>query len=213
MDRKTSRPTPLRLVQPIESRRYIILDAHSYLPSPVYPFERQPILQDDRLAWQVRYHPAACRLAFLLHVQLLHSSPLVQVHPRVVLSKTVNHHCHDSVDSRPNRGSFHSSTSYRSLTPPISPPVLSPRARDTEYSYKRHGRTFALVPAEVNGEHVFTHVAVNAQVSDNNLKAHSSYSSIPPADGLPEDMQDVLRQLDDLATWVKATSSTGDCFS
>jgi hypothetical protein len=41
---------------------------------------------------------------------------------------------------------------------------------------------------------------------------HSGSPSISAAeDGLPEDMQDMLRQLDDLATWVKAASSSGDC--
>ncbi|KAF8555993.1 hypothetical protein OG21DRAFT_771469 [Imleria badia] len=87
---------------------------------------------------------------------------------------------------------------YRSFTPPISPPASSPRGQDTDYSSKRSGRTFALVPAQVDGKHVFTHV-----VADNDAPSSE--------DGLPEDMRDILRQLDDLASWIKGASSSRDC--
>ena len=92
---------------------------------------------------------------------------------------------------------------YRSFTPPISPPALSPRGSDAES--KRSGRTFALVPTQVNGKHVFTHVVANPK--DDN----ASPSVSPRQEGLPEDMRDVLRQLDELASWVKAASSSRDC--
>lgn len=82
-------------------------------------------------------------------------------------------------------------TPCRSPTPPISPPA------STTYGSKRSGMTFALVPAEVGGQHVFTHVVVNHQ-------DHDCMDSSPL--GLPEDMQDVVQQLDDLATWVRAAS-------
>ncbi|KAI9464242.1 hypothetical protein HD554DRAFT_1285920 [Boletus coccyginus] len=93
------------------------------------------------------------------------------------------------------------------LTPPISLPASSPRAQDTPS--KRSGRTFALVPALANGRRVFAHVVVNPKVIDSEELSGSPLLS-PPQVGLPEDMQDVLRQLDDLASWVKAASSSRD---
>ena len=93
----------------------------------------------------------------------------------------------------------------RAFTPPISPPASSPRGQE---SSKRSGRTFALVPALANGRRVFAHVVVNP----NDSEEHSGSPLVsPPQVGLPEDMQDILRQLDDLASWVKAASSSRDC--
>lgn len=59
---------------------------------------------------------------------------------------------------------------------------------------------------------MFTHVVVNPQ--DNDSKEDSIHPLISPGeDGLPEDMKDILRQLDDLASWIKAASSSRDCIS
>ena len=64
MDHKKTRPTPLRdlqiAVQADQSRRYLILDAHSPLPSPAYPFD-----SEDRSAWQVRAPALLVQLALL----------------------------------------------------------------------------------------------------------------------------------------------------
>ncbi|KAF8141570.1 hypothetical protein EV363DRAFT_25099 [Boletus edulis] len=183
-----SRPAPLRdlqiPVQADQSRHYLILDTHSSLPSPTYPFD--PPLQQDRSAWQ-------------LLDSLSSNPPLVQVEPC-----TFNYSWNDSLDSRLNPARH-----YRSFTPPISAPALSPRTQDTECSPKRSGRTFAPVPAQVNGRHVFTHVVVNPK--DDSKRDFPPASVSPRQDGLPEDMQDMLRQLDDLASWVKMASSSSNC--
>jgi hypothetical protein len=105
----------------------------------------------------------------------------------------------------------------RSLTPPLSPPALPPSQTCTGHLLKRSGRTFALVPAEVNGKRVFTHAVANQR--DVGFGGYSSPIPIStrlvgsPKEGLPEDMRDVLRQLDDLAHWVKAASSSGERIS
>ncbi|KAG8220970.1 hypothetical protein J3R82DRAFT_2475 [Butyriboletus roseoflavus] len=238
MVHKTSRkprPTPLKdvqvAVQADEARRYLVLDAHSSLPSPAYPFEQQtvpstplsPPLHEDHFAWQVRARASngsptctpPCVVSHLLD-SLSSTPPLARVKPSVVLSsRTPNNRWNDSLESQDDNCidsvPLDSLRPYRSLTPPISPPVSSPPGIDTEYSSKRSGMTFALVPAEVGGKHVFTHVVVNCPGNDSG--GNSGPPSIPSGeDGLPEDMQDILRQLDDLASWVKAASSR-DCIS
>ena len=239
MVHKTSRkhrPTPLKdvqlAVQADEARRYLVLDAHTSLPSPAYPFEQQvapsphlpPPLHEDHFIWQVRARAPngsptrtpPCVVSHLLD-SLSSIPPLVQVEPGVVLSSGApNYRWDDFLDSQDDSYivpvPLHTTRSYRSLTPPISPPALSSPVTDTEHSSKRSGMTFALVPAEVGGKHVFTHVVVNCRGNDS--KGNSGPPSIPSGeDGLPEDMQDILRQLDDLASWVKAASSSRDCIS
>ncbi|KAG6381652.1 hypothetical protein JVT61DRAFT_251 [Boletus reticuloceps] len=175
-----SRPVPLRdlqiPVQADQSRHYLILDTHSSVPSPTYPFDPPLQLLDS----------------------LSSNPPLVQVEPSVC---TFNYSWNDSLDSRLNPARH-----YRSFTPPISAPALSPCAQDTESSPKRSGRTFASVLAQVNGKHV----VVNPK--DNDSKRDFPPASVSPRqDGLPEDMQDMLRQLDDLASWVKMASSSSNC--
>ncbi|KAF8845071.1 hypothetical protein BDN67DRAFT_540418 [Paxillus ammoniavirescens] len=105
----------------------------------------------------------------------------------------------------------------RSLTPPLSPPALPPSQTYTGHLLKRSGRTFSLVPAEVNGKRVFTHAVANQY--DVSFGGYSSPIPIStrsvggPKEGLPEDMRDMLRQLDDLAHWVKAASSSRERIS
>ncbi|KAH0836690.1 hypothetical protein J3R83DRAFT_8412 [Lanmaoa asiatica] len=204
---KISLPTPLKdvqiAVQADESRRY------DHLPSPAYPFERQPV-PSTPLSLPLQENHSAC--------QLLDSLPLGEVEPSVLLTprNTINYRWNDSLDPQDDNPFdpilLHSQRPYRSFTPPISPPVLSPPPTDTEYSSKRSGMTFALVPAEVDGKHVLTHVVVNRRGND--YKGDPDPPSIPPGeDGLPEDMQDILRQLDDLASWVKVASSSTDCIA
>lgn len=230
---RKSRPTPLKdvqiAVQAYESRRYLVLDAHSSLSSPAYPIE-QPLaplslsLHDNHSAWQARV-PASndsptCTPPYVVsHLldSLSSTPPLVQVQPSVTLSSGAPNYCwNDSLDSQDDNYldpvTLHFQQLYRSFTPPISPPMLSPSGTDAEYSSKRSGMTFALVPAEVDGKHVFTHVVMDRR--GNGSKGNSGSLSIPSGeDGLPEDMQDILRQLDDLASWVKAASSSRDCVS
>ncbi|KIK91899.1 hypothetical protein PAXRUDRAFT_830449 [Paxillus rubicundulus Ve08.2h10] len=116
-----------------------------------------------------------------------------------------------------DRGALFVMGPSRSLTPPLNPPALPPSQTCTGHLLKRSGRTFALVPAEVNGKRVFTHAVANQ--SDVSFGGYSS--PIPtsarsvgsPKEGLPEDMRDMLRQLDDLAHWVKAASSSREPIS
>ncbi|KAF9218952.1 hypothetical protein BS17DRAFT_470201 [Gyrodon lividus] len=105
----------------------------------------------------------------------------------------------------------------RSLTPPLSPPMPPSSQTSRGYLPKRSGRTFALISTEVNGKRVFTHAVANQRdvcpgecSSPITISAKSVRS---PKDGLPEDMRDILRQLDDLASWVKAASLSGECTS
>ena len=198
-----TRPTPLKdlqiAVQADQSRRYLILDADSPLPSPAYPFD-PPLQQDNPQVRAPSTDGPICTPCYWLQ-NSLSPPPFVQVDPYV---DALNYHWNDLSDGRDDLDQF-----YRSFTPPLSPPALSPRGEGNEYSSKRSGRTFALVPAQVNGKHVFTHVVVNPQ--DNISEQDSRSPSISPReDGLPEDMQDILRQLDDLASWVKAASSSRD---
>lgn len=93
----------------------------------------------------------------------------------------------------------------------MNPLDLPPCPEDSGYSYKRSTGTPPLVPAILDRERAITHVVVSPHDDSEQDCSHPLIS--PGEDGLPEDMQDILRQLDDLASWVKAASSSKDCTS
>ncbi|KAH7890791.1 hypothetical protein F5I97DRAFT_1923279 [Phlebopus sp. FC_14] len=112
---------------------------------------------------------------------------------------------------RVDRDALLSLSRARTSTPPLSPPPPSSLQASASKSSKRAGRTYALVPTEVNGQHVFTHTVVSDHASNGGENLPNSPCSTD-AIGFPEDMRNVLRQLDELATWVKAASSK-ECIS
>ena len=190
MKTKTLARSPLRDIQ----TPCVVSGAH---PSPpLYPLQGP---------WHLRAPVFNGSPACGFTSQLLHSFPALQAEPTPL--QIVNYPCNDLQDA--NDGKYLNPSpflfpTYRSLDLSTSPPALYPRAEC--------GGTFSLAPAAMNRGPMFTHLAVNSSGNDS-MDDPSSSSTSSGEGGLPDDMRDMLRQLDDLASWVKAASSSTDCIS